>query len=102
MPCGGSFHELAVINGRCASHDRRWMVLLMRCSQSWSAEEKPMSVVLESAVSDFAEVLQHPMFEPLQRYRLPLDDYMLLTISRLRYLYQHGLVANAMWRGGPD
>lgn len=61
-----------------------------------------MSVVVESAVSDFAEVLQHPMFEPLQRYRLPLDDYMLLTISRLRYLYQHGLVANAMWRGGPD
>jgi acyl-CoA oxidase len=61
-----------------------------------------MSAVVESAVSAFSDVLHHPMFEPHQRYRLPLDDYMALTIARARHLYQHALIANAMWRGGAE
>lgn len=48
------------------------------------------------------KVLRAPLFDPRQRYHLPLRAYMDLTIRRMHAIFDAGLINNDMWLGQPD
>jgi acyl-CoA oxidase len=47
------------------------------------------------------KMLRSPVFDARIRHRLPLRDYMELTIGRMRQIVQEGLITNDMWLGQP-